>query len=958
MHYEGRQIALTCTHMGIDPPLLLSALPSEAVGERVAALRAQHGTHTVICSIDLLEGLKGVPLKLLAFEHLLHSQHTPSPAPPSSQSASPNVSSSSSLRWERPKPLRLLLYGITPDARPEDHARVTADVRALVSRINSRFPGAVHFECCAAMPLYERLALLKVTDVLLVTSVREGLNLLPLEYLLTNEANPGSLVVSEFCSLARVLSGAVLCNPWTVRKMSAAIQRALSLDGPTRAARLARDIDWCRSNTAAAWARRMVADVSAAAGSGAERGGGGGLGLGFAWRPMAQAIGMEDGKGFTQLRDEAVISSYHATTRRLIVLDHVGTLVPGFPNSEKTLELHGHPARSPSLSSQGSFSPGHTSLLASHSSFGKLLEEAGTQPQPALSPPRSALHLDEPNGSTDSLPHAAAPHAPTAGAERKRPRAPPPSATVRNALEVVCADSRNTVLVMSTSPREELASSFGSVPGCSLGADNGMYVAWSGLHGRWEMAGGVSWELSEAMQQGVTDEGWRELAMSIVKTYAERTCGAFAECGANYVAFHFQQADPEFGRMQAKELHNHLTEVLRDTAVEVVSKPFRLHVGPRGVDKGSLLRQALNAVRPDFVLVVGDDSTDEPAFSELAEFRSRHAHLANHCYACTVGRKPSRATFFVDDQPAVTGLLEALKWAALRATKSASYADLANLPSVGGSNGGSIGGAGLSGAGSTAGGSACAAYPATTAGSVAAVGGEASGRGRLPSGEVRGEVFPPRAFFLPPSPGDMFMGATPSYYGEPVGHADTPPTKAPSAPAAPAGSAFQLAPTMAPSAPAAPQGAAFQRQQQLPVSHTPWGGGWKTSPPRQMSPLSSLPPHLAAGVGPLPPQPGSAAPHASSPTLCLDPVALASSGCPFIQAPEQAATEHEETHPESAPAASVLLVATASIALLLALRGTLQLRVKKRLLVLLVAAAFSVPKWRNALLRLADRIVF
>jgi hypothetical protein len=36
----------------------------------------------------------------------------------------------------------------------------------------------------------------------------------------------------------------------------------------------------------------------------------------------------------------------------------------------------------------------------------------------------------------------------------------------------------------------------------------------------------------------------------------------------------------------------------------------------------------------------------------------------------------------------------------------------------------------------------------------------------------------------------------------------------------------------------------------------------------------------------------------------------------------------------------------------------LQLRVKKRLLVLLVAAAFSVPKWRNALLRIADRIVF
>ena len=57
-----------------------------------------------------------------------------------------------------------------------------------------------------------------------------------------------------------------------------------------------------------------------------------------------------------------------------------------------------------------------------------------------------------------------------------------------------------------------------------------------------------------------------------------------------------RQADPEFGRMQAKELHNHLTEVLRDYAVEVSTKPGKLQVGPRGVDKGSLLRQALQTV--------------------------------------------------------------------------------------------------------------------------------------------------------------------------------------------------------------------------------------------------------------------------------------------------------------------------------------------------------------------------
>ena len=51
--------------------------------------------------------------------------------------------------------------------------------------------------------------------------VREGLNLLPFEYLLAREhfpGGPGAIVVSEFSASARVLSGGVPCNPWSIRK--------------------------------------------------------------------------------------------------------------------------------------------------------------------------------------------------------------------------------------------------------------------------------------------------------------------------------------------------------------------------------------------------------------------------------------------------------------------------------------------------------------------------------------------------------------------------------------------------------------------------------------------------------------------------------------------------------------------------------------------------------------------
>lgn len=344
--------------------------------------------------------------------------------------------------------------------------------------------------------------------------------------------------------------------------MSAAISRALTLDAGQRASRLGRDIEWCKANTATDWARTCLSDVAAATAaqhstqSGSVGGLSGGLGLGFGWRPR-RALGMDDGKDFTQLRDEAVLQSYHATSRRLIVLDHVGTLVPPF----KEHELHGtphdapHGARSSPSSSRGSTSPNLGSLRASASSFPSLLAEQtdstggiggiggmGGMGGQGSHGQMSSSQLSE-SASTDGL-HALGSKAcsATSSAERARPRAPPVTSAVRNALEIVCADPRNTLIVMSTSSKEELAAAFGSVPGCSLGADNGMHVAWSGLHGRWEMAGGVAWERSDAMQQqSIADDGWQDLARTVVRTYAERTNGAYAESGANYVSFHFGQ---------------------------------------------------------------------------------------------------------------------------------------------------------------------------------------------------------------------------------------------------------------------------------------------------------------------------------------------------------------------------------------------------------------------------------
>ena len=52
-----------------------------------------------------------------------------------------------------------------------------------------------------------------------------------------------------------------------------------------------------------------------------------------------------------------------------------------------------------------------------------------------------------------------------------------------------------------------------------------------------------------------------------------------------------------------------------------------LTITPKDVDKGGLLKQALEVSRPDFVLVLGDDNSDEPAFAALNEWQKSEERL-------------------------------------------------------------------------------------------------------------------------------------------------------------------------------------------------------------------------------------------------------------------------------------------------------------------------------------------
>lgn len=76
----------------------------------------------------------------------------------------------------------LIQVGISAFERGDDYVKTRNEIKEIVSKINKKWPGTVQFEECTEekMRLQQRMALLRAADVCMVTSIRDGLNLIPL----------------------------------------------------------------------------------------------------------------------------------------------------------------------------------------------------------------------------------------------------------------------------------------------------------------------------------------------------------------------------------------------------------------------------------------------------------------------------------------------------------------------------------------------------------------------------------------------------------------------------------------------------------------------------------------------------------------------------------------------------------------------------------------------------------
>jgi len=115
-----------------------------------------------------------------------------------------------------------------------------------------------------AYPREEMVALYLAADVMLVTALRDGMNLVAKEYVASRVDGDGVLLLSEFAGASDELTQAVTINPHDIQGLKDAIMTAVEMPEQERRRRMRALRRRVRDNDVEAWSRRFLGDLAAA----------------------------------------------------------------------------------------------------------------------------------------------------------------------------------------------------------------------------------------------------------------------------------------------------------------------------------------------------------------------------------------------------------------------------------------------------------------------------------------------------------------------------------------------------------------------------------------------------------------------------------------------------------------------------------------------------------------------
>ncbi len=213
-----REIRTDTFPMGIDYEKFSSAPASRKVRKKQDKIKKLLGTdRKVILSIDRLDYSKGIPERLRAYDLFLERN--------------PKLQGK----------VVLLLVAVPSRTEVTHYKILKTEVDNLVGSINGRYGtigwNPIHY-MYRSFGFDDLISLYSSADILFITPLRDGMNLIAKEYVASRQDGTGVLILGEMAGTAQELSEALIINPNDLEVTSHALEIAFSMSASEQKGRM------------------------------------------------------------------------------------------------------------------------------------------------------------------------------------------------------------------------------------------------------------------------------------------------------------------------------------------------------------------------------------------------------------------------------------------------------------------------------------------------------------------------------------------------------------------------------------------------------------------------------------------------------------------------------------------------------------------------------------------------
>jgi len=284
IHYDGRTISAESFPMGIDSNKFVSLVNDRKVIAEKQQLSETFKNVKLILSIDRLDYSKGILQRLQAFDYFIKDN--------------PEYKG------------RVTMYMIVVPSRDTvpQYKDLRDEIDKIAGNINARYrtndwtPVSYFYR---SFPIETLSALYQLSDVCLVTPMRDGMNLVCKEYVASRVQDNGVLILSEMAGASKELTDAIIVNPNNVFQISEALLEALYMPEEEQKRRMQQMRELVSKYNINHWGKVFMERLSQV-------------------KQMQESL---QTKYITSKIQQMIKNKYTHANKRLFLLDYDGTLV-------------------------------------------------------------------------------------------------------------------------------------------------------------------------------------------------------------------------------------------------------------------------------------------------------------------------------------------------------------------------------------------------------------------------------------------------------------------------------------------------------------------------------------------------------------------------------------------------------------------------------------------------------